>query len=162
MNKFIQSEVKSKSIDSVNKKTKPQLMEEFCKSMKLLAGDLKRRFPNDVTANTINRKISVAVDHAPERILRAVGKYLVKYNEEILSANYDFFLKSTFDDDFPKDREMDEKERLCMYTIELVKKHWNNLNDGEKESYHNIVKELLFCYCDFMTLESKFDAKKSS
>jgi hypothetical protein len=142
-------------------KTKPQLIETFCKYMKLLSGDLKRKFPGDATCAAIHRKITVAVDHLPERILRAVGTHLVKYSEKILAADYNFFLKSTFDTDFPKDREMDEKERLCMYTIELVKKHWNGLNDKEKKDYHNITKELLYCYCDFITIETEEIRRKT-
>lgn len=146
-------ENKQKSFVSEKKKTKADLMNDFCKLMALLSGDLKRKFPLDQTCHSIHRKISVAVAHLPERILRAVGKYLVKYSERIMAADYEFFLKTTFKDDFPDDREMDEKEKLCLYTIELVKKHWNSLSDKEKKEYHGVVQNLLFCYCDFVDLE---------
>jgi len=142
------------------KKTKPQLMEEFCKYMKILSGDLKRRFPTDQICNTIHRKIIVSVDHAPERILRAVGVHLVKYNDKIMAEDYDFFLKSTFATDFPDDRQLDEKERLCLYTIDLVKQHWNNLNEKEKGDYRDVVLKLLFCYTDFREIELKEKVSK--
>ena len=93
--------------------------------------------------------------HAPERIFRAVGKYLVKYSERITAADYEFFLKTTFSSDFPDDRDMDEKEKLCLYTIELVKKHWNGLTNEEKKQYHKVVEDMLYCYCDFIALEDE-------
>ena len=151
-----------KDVKEVKRKTKPQLMEDFCKYMKRLSSDLMRRFPHDVTCATIHRKISVAVAHLPERILRAVGTYLVKYAEKVQAADYDFFLKSTFATDFPQDREMDEKERLCMYTIELVKEHWNKLNDKEKKDYHQITLGLLYCYCDFIEIEEEEEKKRKA
>lgn len=143
----------------VCKKTKPELIEDFCKYMRQLSGDLNRRFPNRDVVSTVHRKITIGITHAPERILRAVGTYLVKYSEKIEAKDYDFFLKSTYDSDFPKDREMDEKERLCMFTIELVKQHWNGLNIKEKADYQKITTCLLYCYCDFMELE---ESAKSS
>lgn len=162
------TENKAKSLSIVDEskiikqKTKPELMQDFCKYMKLLAGDLKRKFPTDNICFTIYRKITVAVDHLPERILRAVGKYLVKYSEQIESANYDFFLKSTFGDDFPEDREMDEKEKLCMYTIELVKQHWSSLDDKEKKDYHKITLQLLYCYCDFIEIDTEENKQRKN
>lgn len=151
-NKTMQKEVK--------KKSKPQLLIEFGNAMKLLTGELVRRFPNDSTARTVQRKTSVGVSHAPERIFRAVGKYLFKYDEQIRSANYDFFLNNSFSSDFSKTSELDQKELLCLYTINLVKKHWNALQDNEKKQYQQTVVNLLECYIEYRLLE-EFDTDKS-
>jgi hypothetical protein len=140
-----------------SKKNIPQLIEIFSRTIKILISDLSKKFPNDAVVYNVNRKTTVAVDLVPERIIEAVGKNLVNYTDQIRKADYDFFLNADFKSELPAESVADEKEKLCIHVIKLVKENWGKLGNKEKRDYHQLVNNLLDCYVKYriLILENK-------
>ena len=76
---------------------------EFLDEISKLINELVKVYKTDIDIIQLQKRFSLVKQHSPYAVYDKIGKYLVKYGEQILKSqttnNLDFFMKNTFDDD---------------------------------------------------------------
>lgn len=115
------------------------ILNEFHKDIFKLVKIAKRLEPNMVELDSLNNKLSIARDLDPLLIINRAKDKFWHYHQQILDKDENFFLTNKFDSYIKND-----ENRPFMYTtMNLIKTHYKNMSDSEKNHIWNIIQNIL-------------------
>ncbi len=119
----------------------------FTGVVRRLAIDLSTHYPNDAVIYRVKKRILLAVDLDPIRIINTVGPRLYHYREQIYAGDDEFFVHN-------KELEQIARSKAdeTTYIIPKIKEAWRVAGEAEKSSYRDSVRDLLDAYVEFLTL----------
>lgn len=95
--------------------------------------------PNMIELQDLQNKIKLAKDIDPLLLINRSKDKVWFHREQILNEDEDFFLNNQFSQ-FIKD---DENKSFMYMLVNLVKKRYSEMSDGEKKEIWRLAKELL-------------------
>lgn len=131
--------------------TLPAVIDEFTRYVAGLANDLANQFPKDLTAQRAASQLRLAVDHAPDIVVDAMGEYLVKYGKQILAGDEKFFLTNSYDDEL-KAGVVESKVEMSKYLLPKLKEAWATRPVASRAQYWQIITRMLDLYITYTDL----------
>jgi len=129
-------------------KTQMDAIVKFNSKIKLLATDMRSKFPNDATVARAHKRVMLATDTVPQFIIDAIGEYLISYEKQIHARDEKFFLANNFDAEI-KAGVVQEKIDLVLYIMPRVKDVYLKLGAPQRAGYMTLVDEMLGAYLDY-------------
>lgn len=130
-----------------------EYVEEFNTILKKMTCELAVRYPGDATISRAKKRILLALDLDPIRIVDTVGPYLYKYRAEVYAGDDAFFMENDYDSELRADAGS-EKVDLAAYIIPKVKTAWGESDAAQREGYKQVVQSLLDVYLDYLALSN--------
>jgi hypothetical protein len=126
--------------------------EAFNHSMKVLTRGIARTVPEDAIAARIQKRANVIMAIDPLAVIKRAGPLLYEYREKIYDFSEDaetFALSLTFEAEI--EQADDEDTAHAKHLIPLIKKCWDTFTRPEKDSYRELLVDLLDNYIEFTT-----------
>jgi len=129
-------------------------VEAFNRQIKTLTLDVETRIPNDPQIARVKKRVMSIISIDPLYIIKEVGPYLYSYREQLYNLteeNFKFFLDNDFKQEF-EESEDEEKTEMVSYLMPKVKECMRDLEQAEKESYGEIIVDLLDSYVEYLAV----------
>jgi hypothetical protein len=137
-----------------------ELVDKFNRSVKTLAIDMVKHFPQDAQVYRIKERITLSSNVTPMFIIETMGPYLLKYREQICRGDHDFFISNSYDADL-RDAVDEEKADMVNYLMPKLKDAFVGKSDDEKVSYMEAVQDMLDYYLDLILIRKEASASKT-
>ena len=122
--------------------------------MKVLTRGLAKSMPEDAIAARIQKRANVIIAIDPLAIIKRAGPLLYEYREKIYDFSEDaerFALSLTFEAEI--EQADDEDTEHAKHLIPMIKKCWDSFTREEKNSYRELLVNLLDNYIEFTTAQ---------
>ena len=127
----------------------------FCQTIKIIATDLKRRFPNDPMVYRAHQRIITIIGLDPKMVMDICGPYLYEYRDQIYADDVDetssFFIENEYDKEI-KENTGGEKLELAKYIIPKMKECALSLPVDERKEYKDFAINMLDDYIEYIAL----------
>ena len=132
-----------------------EYVNSFCQTIKIIATDLTRRFPNDPMVYRAHKRIITIIGLDPKMVIDVCGPYLYEYRDKIYADDVDesssFFVENDYDREI-KNSSGGEKLELAQYIIPKMKECALTLPLDEKQQYKDLSVNLLDDYIEYIAL----------
>ena len=126
-----------------------EYVESFNHTLKVLARDLAKRYPNDAMVFRAHKRSTTVIAVNPLLVIDTVGPYLYSYREQIYNLDEAFFLENDFDAELKASVDQDKAD-MVSYLIPKAKECARTLPPNEKEEYKALVVSLLDDYIEYL------------
>lgn len=123
-------------------------VEEFNRILKGLTTSLAVRFPADALVARVKKRVLLAADFDPARVVDAVGPYLYRYRDAIFAGDSRFFLENDYDAEVG--RAAAGNADLATHIIPKVKSAWAQSDPAQRAAYTAAVQDLLDNYIEYL------------
>ena len=113
----------------------------FCTQLVNLLNNLHDLYPNDNDISMSITTINLLKSANPRQLLNVFRTYVLKYEENLLKEDENFFLQT----DFLKDPSVDEEDKTnyAETIMNNLKKYWKELDDESKQNIWKYFKVLI-------------------
>ena len=132
-----------------SRKTAPLLIAGFNQKLSRLASSLVMMEPNNVQLARGRLRLSALMDTLPNKPIELAGPTLLKYADQIIAGDAEYFMKYEFKDELA---ESDDAETV-MYFINVMRNIWTDLPSDDRAGLIQLIQDMFGLYLEFLRLD---------